>query len=130
MRKIWTQCETFLKQLKRDINVLALVMKDPRTPRMAKLVGFLTLLYALSPIDLIPDFIPVLGYLDDLLIVPFGVWLTYKLVPDVIVQDCRRVVAEQERKKLPRDWRGFILVLLIWIGFAIWMIHLFYGFNV
>ena len=69
------------KQLKEDIPALYLAMKSKNTPILAKLLAFLTVAYALSPIDLIPDFIPVLGYLDDLILLPLLVVLTIKLIP-------------------------------------------------
>ena len=76
------------------IRLLKSLWQDPRTPWAAKAVLALTLAYALSPVDLIPDFIPVVGYLDDLLIVPFGMWLAYVLVP-------RELWKEHERKLKP-----------------------------
>lgn len=68
--------------------VLARALKHPRTPWYAKAVGALTLLYALSPIDLIPDFIPVLGHLDDIVLVPLGIWATIKLIPREVWMEC------------------------------------------
>jgi len=110
--KIWA------KSLKRQCVVLMFVMKHPQTPWLAKLIGGLTLLYALSPIDLIPDFIPVLGYLDDLLLVPIGIWLTVKLVPDSIWKECENQALEYEGKPA-KDWRGVILVVIIWAAILI-----------
>src|SRR5689334_8800414 len=74
---------------KRDIAALWLAAHDPRVPFGAKLVAGATAAYALSPIDLIPDFIPVLGYVDDLILVPFGVWLAIKLVPAELMAEFR-----------------------------------------
>ncbi len=77
------------RQLKRDTYALYLALKDPRAPWYARLVAGLVVAYAFSPIDLIPDFIPVLGYLDDLLIVPLGIALTLKLMPPGVLADAR-----------------------------------------
>ena len=74
---------------RRRLRLVELVMRHPQTPWYAKAVGGATLLYALSPIDLIPDFIPVVGHLDDLLLVPLGLWLTISLVPEPVWEECR-----------------------------------------
>ncbi len=80
---------------KREIKVYRLVLKDPRTPRTAKYLLAAAVGYVLSPLDLIPDWIPILGQLDDLIVVAILVWLAVKLIPKEIVQDCR-LRAEQE----------------------------------
>ena len=82
---------------RRRLRVVELVMRHPKTPWYAKAVGGATLLYALSPIDLIPDFIPVIGHLDDLLLVPLGLWLTISLVPEPVWKECR------EKAELPAE---------------------------
>lgn len=90
----------FLKKLKllgrtfkRELRVYQLVLRDPRTPRVAKLLLGLAVGYVLLPFDLIPDFIPVLGHLDDVVIVPGLVWLALKLIPAELVAECRRKIA-------------------------------------
>ena len=95
--------------------VLAAALRHPGTPWYAKVAGTLTLLYALSPIDLIPDFIPVLGALDDIVIVPLGIWLTMKWIPAHVWQECEARVA-QEKGTLKRDWRGALLVVAVWLA--------------
>jgi uncharacterized membrane protein YkvA (DUF1232 family) len=95
--------------------VLAAALRHARTPWYAKVTGTLTLLYALSPIDLIPDFIPVLGALDDIVIVPLGIWLTTKWIPAHVWQECEARVA-QEKSTLKRDWRGALLVVAVWLA--------------
>ena len=92
---------------------LWLAARDPRTPAGAKLVAGLTAAYALSPIDLIPDFIPVLGYLDDLLIVPAGIWLALRLIPPELMVELR---AEAEARDKPRSLAGAAAVVAIWLG--------------
>lgn len=82
------------RALKRETLVLYLAARDPRVPWYAKAIALLTLAYALSPIDLIPDFIPVLGYLDDLIIVPAGLLLARRLIPDAIIEEHRQAAAD------------------------------------
>jgi uncharacterized membrane protein YkvA (DUF1232 family) len=98
--------------LKRDVVALWLAARDPRTPMVAKVVAGLTAAYALSPIDLIPDFIPVLGYLDDLLIVPAGIWLALRLIPPALMAELR---AEAEAHDRPRSLAGAAGVVAIWL---------------
>jgi uncharacterized membrane protein YkvA (DUF1232 family) len=83
--------------LKRELRVYQLVLKDPRTPRLAKLLLGLAVAYALSPIDLIPDFVPILGHLDDLVIIPLLVLLALRLIPKEILSDCRSIATSRDR---------------------------------
>lgn len=85
--KSWQQAAT---QLKHETYAIYLAYKDPRTPWYARLFAALIVAYAFSPIDLIPDFIPVLGYLDDLLLIPLGIALVLRLIPDEVMLDCRQ----------------------------------------
>lgn len=103
------------RALKRDVVALWLAARDPRVPLAAKmLVGFVAA-YALSPIDLIPDFIPVLGYLDDLLIVPLGIWLALRLIPPDLMAAFRAAAVARERPT--SRWAAGVIVLL-WLGTA------------
>jgi uncharacterized membrane protein YkvA (DUF1232 family) len=77
----WQSFKAAVKQLKHDVLALYYAVHDPRTPWLSKILPWLVLAYALSPLDLIPDFIPVLGFLDDMLLLPLGLWLSYKLIP-------------------------------------------------
>ncbi len=79
-----------LKDLRREIKIYRLVLKDERTPRMAKRLLAFAIGYAVSPIDLIPDFIPLLGHLDDLIIVPTLIWLAVRMIPKKIIEDSRK----------------------------------------
>lgn len=99
---------------------LWLAARDTRVPLAAKLLAGLVAAYALSPIDLIPDFIPVLGYLDDLLIVPAGIWLAVRLIPADVFADLRRRAIDQGR---PASRAGMVLVLTVWLaaGMAAWL---------
>ena len=96
------------------VTALWLVMKDKRTPFAAKLIGGAVLAYALSPIDLIPDFIPVIGLLDDLLIIPFGIALASRFVPPAQWQQAL-ADAEQFKGKLPKLLAGLLIVLAVWM---------------
>lgn len=78
---------------KRELRVYQLVLRDPRTPRVAKFLLGLAVGYVLLPFDLMPDFIPVIGHLDDVIIVPGLVWFALKLIPDALVAECRRKIA-------------------------------------
>jgi uncharacterized membrane protein YkvA (DUF1232 family) len=106
--------------------VVILAMKHPGTPWYAKACGILTLLYLLAPIDVIPDFIPVIGHLDDLILVPFGFWLTIKLIPKNVWLECEADVARLSVEKPLKDWRGLILVVGAWIFMAllgVWLVR-------
>jgi len=77
------------RALKQEAHAIYFAVRDPRTPMVARVIGGAAVAYALSPIDLIPDFIPVLGYLDDVLIVPVGLWLALRMIPAEVMQDAR-----------------------------------------
>ncbi|MBN9502840.1 MAG: hypothetical protein BGO01_12320 [Armatimonadetes bacterium 55-13] len=111
------------KALKQEVTALVLAMRDSRTPWYAKALGGLVLAYALSPIDLIPDFIPVLGLLDDLILVPLGVALVVRLTPETVLTECREKAKEMGRREASK-W-GAAFVVLVWLGVAsllIWLI--------
>jgi uncharacterized membrane protein YkvA (DUF1232 family) len=103
--------------LKRESLALYYAARDPRTPWYAKVVAGAVVAYALSPIDLIPDFIPVLGYLDDLLLLPLGIWLALGLVPAPVLADARRrAEATLER---PTSRTAAVVIVAIWVVGAI-----------
>jgi len=103
-----------VRSLKRDTLAIWYAAKDKRTPWYARALAVLVAAYALSPIDLIPDFIPVLGYLDDLVLIPAGIALTLKLIPAEVMADAR-VKAEISLTK-PVTWWMTVLIILVWIG--------------
>jgi uncharacterized membrane protein YkvA (DUF1232 family) len=103
------------KRLKTEIAVLGVVYSDPRTPWYARAVIFFVIAHTLSPIDLIPDFIPVLGYLDDLVIVPLGIALAIRLVPKEVFTEARAKVASQPDINGISGWWFGGLVIVIWI---------------
>ena len=101
------------KELKREVYALYLAYRDPRTPWYAKALAAIILGYALSPIDLIPDFIPLLGYLDDLVIVPAGIALLIKLIPPEVLQECRERAQAAPKEKM-KNWVAGVIIVLIW----------------
>jgi uncharacterized membrane protein YkvA (DUF1232 family) len=103
------------KALEADTYALYLSYRDPRVAWPAKLVVALVLAYALSPIDLIPDFIPVLGVLDDLVIVPLGLALARRMIPPQVLSEHRAEAAKRLADPRPRSWLGAALVLSIWL---------------
>ena len=112
--------KAWAKSLKRDVMTLWFVLRHPHTPWLARALAAILTAYALSPIDLIPDFIPVLGYLDDLIIVPLGIWLLLKIIPKQVLMECRNQADEwfrQDQQK-PRSWVGLVIIPGLWVGAA------------
>ena len=109
------------RTIKRDVVALWLAARDPRVPWFAKAVAAAVAAYALSPIDLIPDFIPIVGYLDDLLIVPLGIMLAVRLIPAPLMAELRIKAVEQRK---PTSKAGVVAVVIIWfaaIAFTAWL---------
>ena len=106
------------RRIKRDGVTLWFASRHPATPWHAKALGVFVVAYALSPIDLIPDFIPVLGYLDDVLLLPGLIWLTVRLLPAGVLVDCRAQADAwmKVQGSKPRSWFGAALVVLLWVG--------------
>ena len=102
------------KQLKTDIPAVFLALKDKKTPWYAKVFAALTVAYALSPIDLIPDFIPVLGYLDDLIILPLLVMLTVKFIPDDVFAQYREKAQDMWANGKPQKWYYALPIIIVW----------------
>lgn len=105
-----------VRRLKAELRALYLAARDARTPWYAKAVALVVVGYAFSPIDLIPDVIPIIGYLDDAILVPLGIMLTIRLVPDAVMDDCRRRVAEAPPSPRSR-WAG-VVVVAVWLALA------------
>lgn len=103
------------KAVKRDVHAVFLAARHPATPWYAKALAVAVAAYALSPIDLIPDFIPVLGYLDDLLIVPLGILLVTKLVPAPVMAECRAEAEAEAAGQRPRSLAGAAAIVLLWL---------------
>ncbi len=91
---------------------------DERTPVAAKAVAMVTVAYALSPIDLIPDFIPVLGLLDDLVLVPAGIWLAIRLIPPELFEEFRETAAQMLQQPRSRSITALLPVMLVWLTLA------------
>lgn len=114
MRKTWNERA---EALKRDTRVLIQALRDPRTPWYARAWAVAVVAYAVSPVDLVPDFIPVVGYLDDLIILPLGVFIALKMIPPEVLEDARARAA-----KPGRPWWGVaaaFIIILVWTG-ATW----------
>jgi uncharacterized membrane protein YkvA (DUF1232 family) len=103
------------RALKAEVYALLLAYRDPRVPWYAKAFAGLVAAYALSPIDLIPDFIPILGQLDDLLLVPLGVWLAVRMIPRPVLEDCRSRAREAIGKRAVRPWTSALLLTAVWL---------------
>jgi uncharacterized membrane protein YkvA (DUF1232 family) len=112
------------RSIRRDIVALWIAARDPRVPWYAKAAAAAVAAYALSPIDLIPDFIPVLGYLDDLIIVPLGVLLAVRLVPAELMAEFREEAARWEK---PASKAGLAFVIAVWVAAAILLAWLFWS---
>lgn len=110
--------------IKQELMALAVAAKDTRTPRMAKVLLLFLLAYAASPIDLIPDFIPVLGLLDEVILLPIGVWIVVGMIPPDVMEAAR---ARAREGKLPANWIAGVIVLLLWAAsiaaIAWWWMH-------
>jgi uncharacterized membrane protein YkvA (DUF1232 family) len=100
-----------------DAHAVWLAARDPRTPWPARLLGLLVAAYALSPIDLIPDFVPVLGLIDDLLLLPLGVWLFVRLVPEPLFKEHRAAAEAASERPVSRG--GALLIVSIWLAAAL-----------
>lgn len=117
------------RSLKLQTVALYFAVRDPRTPITAKLFAAMIVAYALSPIDLIPDFIPVLGYLDDIVIVPLGIWLALKLIPAEVMLDAHARAQQLESRRLPRSYLAAVIIAMLWVAvvsvFGLWIYHRF-----
>ena len=113
------------KQLKKDIPAIFLALKSEKTPFLAKILAFLTVAYALSPIDLIPDSIPVLGYLDDVLLLPGLAALTLRLIPEEVMEECRSRARDMWQNGRPKKWYYAIPIVLVWCVLLVVCLKLF-----
>jgi uncharacterized membrane protein YkvA (DUF1232 family) len=115
--QIFQIIEGWAEKLKHDVLVLWFALKNPQTPLLTKVVGFFTVAYALSPIDLIPDFVPILGYLDDIILIPILVWITLKLIPESVISLSRQQAQEwlSINQSKPKSRFGLLLILTMWL---------------
>lgn len=105
-----------LHALKRETMALYFAARDPRTPLVAKLLAAVVVAYALSPIDLIPDFIPVIGLLDDLVLLPIGIAILLRLIPPEAMADAR--ARAEAALALPKNTAAAVVIILLWLGLA------------
>lgn len=110
--------------LKSNTYALYLASRDPRVPILAKIIIGLVVAYALSPIDLIPDFIPVIGYIDDLILLPIGIWIAIRLIPHDVWKECQ-ILAEKRVSEMPGSRRAAVIIIIIWLlamlAFTFWV---------
>ena len=104
------------RRVKRDVIAVYLAARDPRTPWYARVAALCVAAYALSPIDLIPDFVPVLGYLDDIVLVPLGILLVVKLIPPELFAEHRARAAEMAAR--PTSRAGATVIVALWLAVA------------
>jgi uncharacterized membrane protein YkvA (DUF1232 family) len=102
------------RRLRTEVHALYLALRDPRVPWYAKALAGIVVAYALSPVDLIPDFIPVLGYVDDLVLIPAGIYLTLRLIPGEVLEDCRQR-AKSEPITSKAKWAAATIIIFIWL---------------
>jgi uncharacterized membrane protein YkvA (DUF1232 family) len=114
--------------LKKEVVAVYLAAKDPRTPWYARGLILLIVAYTLSPIDLIPDFIPVLGYLDDLIIVPGGIWLVIRMIPPEVLAEAHSAVAAGGVDRSAGRF-GVAIIVLLWLAALIFAVYLFLHFT-
>ncbi|MFS0892553.1 YkvA family protein [Peribacillus frigoritolerans] len=114
--KIWA------RSLKRQIFILYFACKDERVPWHAKVFTACVVAYAFSPIDIIPDFIPILGYLDDVILVPIGIMIALKMILKSILTDCEVKAEEMMKNGKPKNWIVGSLIVMIWVLIIIWAI--------
>jgi len=115
---MWNRLKTWARRMKRDTLALYLARQDPRVPWHAKAMAIATAAYAFSPIDLIPDFIPVLGYLDELIILPLFIYVTIRLIPADIMVELRAQADQRLSENRPRSMTGAVVIILIWLCIA------------
>ena len=108
--------KTWARALRRDAHAIYLASRDPRLPWTVKLLAIAVAGYALSPIDLIPDFIPVLGVLDDLIIVPLGIWLAIALIPEDLMREYRSMASAAAQRPVSKS--AAIIIVALWISGA------------
>ena len=119
---MWGRLKRWARDLKSETLALWFCCNHPATPLTAKILATLVVAYALSPIDLIPDFIPVIGYLDDVILIPIGIYFTLKLIPQPVIDECRAkarawMAAHQAK---PRNYVAAALIICLWLAAAWW----------
>lgn len=111
--------KNWARKLKTEIHALYIAYQDPRTPLIARIFAICIVSYAFSPIDLIPDFIPVLGFLDDAILLPLGIWLVVKIIPPQVLAESREKARLAQSQDKPQNWIAAGLIILIWLSLAV-----------
>ncbi len=119
------------RRIKRDVVMLWFARRHPDTPLLAKALCIFAAAYALSPIDLIPDFIPVLGYLDEALLLPALIWLAVRLLPGHVIDECRMQAQAwmEKEKSRPASYAGAAVIVAIWLGMLYWAASSYLGWG-
>ena len=122
--KLLQHARDWARRIKRDAVTLWFAYRDPRTPILVKALCVFVVAYALSPIDLIPDFIPILGYLDDVILLPGLIWLAVRLLPPAVLAQSREQADAwmNDQGKKPRSYAGAVFVVVIWamVLYGLW----------
>ena len=116
--------KAWARRLKTELNALYLAYRDPRVPRHARVFAVIVVAYAFSPIDLIPDPIPVLGYLDDLILVPLGIALAVRMIPPEVLAECRAEARDADTGVGPKGTAAAVVVVAIWLLVAALAVYL------
>jgi uncharacterized membrane protein YkvA (DUF1232 family) len=114
--------KNWARKLKRQIFILYFACKDERVPWYAKAFTAFVVAYAFSPIDLIPDFIPILGYLDEVILLPLGILAALKMIPNHVLSDCEVKAEEVMKNRKPKNWLAGSIILLIWGVLTVWVV--------
>jgi uncharacterized membrane protein YkvA (DUF1232 family) len=126
-RNILNRLRAMAKKLKANLMVMYAAYRDPRVPLYTKIFAICVVAYAFSPVDLIPDFIPILGYLDDLILVPLGVYIALRMFPREVLDEYRAKAETHGKAGKPKNWIAGMLIIAIWIAAAVWSAWYFYG---
>lgn len=127
MRGLKSRLESNMQKMKLDVGALFYASKNPNTPLISKLIVLVVVGYALSPIDLIPDFIPILGYLDDLILLPLGIALAIKLIPIEVMSESRLKAIEYFEDETKRHYLAAVIIASIWILIASFILSKIWG---
>jgi uncharacterized membrane protein YkvA (DUF1232 family) len=122
--KVTEKWKQSARKLKQELHGIYLACKDPRTPWYAKALAACVVGYALSPIDLIPDPIPILGYIDDFLLLPLGIAAVRKMIPPVVLAECQLKATEASPQRKRKNWIAAIVIIAVWIFLAIFAVNL------
>jgi uncharacterized membrane protein YkvA (DUF1232 family) len=127
MQRWLDRLKSWAERLEKEVVALYYAYRDPRTPWYARLFCGLIVVMTLSPIDLIPDFIPILGYLDDAVFLPLGIWLALKMIPTEVMDDSRQKAMEIQPAQLVDKRKSILLIVGLWIIFLVvlsWVLYL------